>query len=224
MRSLCFAVACAFAGLYASPAISQTRPDPYLRIAVASVEANPAGRTLEKLKTRISEAGREGIALLCFPQNSVAAAPEAIPGPISSAVCDQAKEAKVDVIVNLAEKEGDKVYQTSLLIDGQGKIVGKYRQTHRMPEEKLSLGDELPVFRRDYGTIALKSGSDHYFPEIDRIYALKGATLVVWSAEPEPLEDEHTIEAAFRGRAVSNGIFFIGAHQSGVKDRRWDGA
>jgi predicted amidohydrolase len=218
MRFLSFTLVWALAALPAVPAVSHANPDPYVRIAAASVDANPADRTLEKLSARISEAGREGIALLCFPRNSVAAAPEAIPGPISNAVCERAKAAKVDVIVNLAEKDGDKVYQTSLLIDAQGKLVGKYRQTHRMPEEKLSLGDELPVFRRDYGTIALKSGADHYFPELDRIYALKGASVIVWSAEPEALEDEHTIEAAFRGRAVSNGIFFIAAHQSGVKD------
>jgi predicted amidohydrolase len=218
MRFLSLAVACAIALGGTTPALSQANPDPYVRIAAASVDANPAGRTIEKLSARISEAGREGIALLCFPRNSVAAAPEAIPGPISTAIADRAREAKIEVIVNLAEKDGDKTYQTSILIDRQGQIVGKYRQTHRMPEEKLNLGDDLPIFRRDYGAIALKSGSDHYFPELDRIYALKGASLVVWSADPEPLEDEHTIEASFRGRAVSNGIFFIAAHQSGVKD------
>src|SRR5262249_8826077 len=134
MKYLSFAVACALAVGSATPALPQANPDPYVRIAAASVDANPSGRTLEKLSARISEAGREGTALLCFPRNSVAAAPEAIPGPLSTAIGDRAREAKIEVIVNLAEKDGDKIYQTSLLLDRQGQIVGKYRQTHRMPE------------------------------------------------------------------------------------------
>ncbi|HEV3027662.1 MAG TPA: carbon-nitrogen hydrolase family protein, partial [Planctomycetota bacterium] len=218
MRISSLFLAGALAWIPATPATAQADPDPYVRIAVATLDSDPSGRTLEKVLARISEAGRESASIVCFPRNSVAAPPEPIPGPITIAVGDRARDARVDVVLNLAEKEGDKVYQTSVLIDRQGTVAGKYRQTHRMPDEALSLGEELPVFRRDYGTIALKSGSDHYFPELDRIYALKGATLVVWSADPEPLEDEHTSEVSFRGRAVSSGIFFACARQSGVKD------
>jgi predicted amidohydrolase len=218
MHSVSFILAAALPWFLASPATPQSDPDPYVRIAVASLDAQTSGRSVEKLLARISEAGREGVSLVCFPRNSVAAAPEPVPGPITGAVAERAREARVDVVLNLAEKDGDKVFSTSVLIDRKGTLAGKYRQTHRMPDEALSLGNELPVFRRDYGTIALKSGSDHYFPELDRIYALKGATLIVWSADPEPLEDEHTSDVSFRGRAVSSGIFFACARQTGVKD------
>jgi predicted amidohydrolase len=195
-------------GLFVAPAAAAEPEGAYVRIAVVSLEADPKGRTLKKLLDWTSKAGREGASLVCFPRNAVAADPEPIPGPISKAVAARAKEAKVDVVANIAEKDGVKTFQTSFLVDREGRLVGKYRQTHRLPGERHAVGNDLPIFRRDYGNLALKSGTDHYFPELDRVYALKSATLVVWSAEPEPVEDEHTTEAAFRGRAVSNGIFF----------------
>jgi predicted amidohydrolase len=189
-----------------------------VRIAAVSLEVDPKERTLGRLLERISEAGREGVALVCFPRNSVAADPEPIPGPISKAVAARAKEARVEVVVNIAEKEGTRVFQTSFLCDRAGNLAGKYRQTHRMPDERLDLGDDLPVFNRDYGNVALKSGTDQFFPEIDRVYGFKGATLVVWSSEPEPLEDEHTTDAAFRGRAINTGIYFACARLAGKKE------
>jgi predicted amidohydrolase len=183
-----------------------------------SLDIDPKERTLARLLERISEAGREGLALVCFPRNSVLADPETIPGPISKAVAARAKEAQVEVVANIAERDGTKVFQTSFLCDRAGNLVGKYRQTHRMPDERLDLGDELPIFHREYGNLALKSGTDHFFPEIDRVYGFKGATLIVWSSEPEPLEDEHTTDAAFRGRAVSTGIYFACARLAGKKE------
>ena len=50
------------------------------------------------------------------------------------------------VAANLKEKEGEKLYSTSYLIGADGKVVGKYRKSHRLPDEPIALGNELPVF------------------------------------------------------------------------------
>jgi predicted amidohydrolase len=78
-----------------------------------------------------------------------------------------------------------------VLLDRDGKPVGKYRKSHKMPDESMALGDELRALPTDFGPVGLRIGTDRFFPEIDLVYAAGGARLVLWSQMPEPVEDEH---------------------------------
>jgi predicted amidohydrolase len=71
-----------------------------------------------------------------------------------------------------------------------------------MPDEAMDLGDELPVFDADFGRVAMRIGTDRFFPEIDLVYAARGARVVLWSQMPEPVEDEHAQDFPSQGRAA----------------------
>ncbi|RPJ55769.1 MAG: carbon-nitrogen hydrolase family protein, partial [Acidobacteria bacterium] len=58
------------------------------------------------------------------------AAAESIPGPITKAFQERAAAHGVVVVLNLFEREGAKTYDTSPVIDADGKLLGRTRMIH----------------------------------------------------------------------------------------------
>ena len=177
-----------------------------IRVSVVSQMWSDEGRTLEKVLDCIELAAFAGADIVALPQECVKSAGEPIPGPISSAIAAAAKEHHLYVIGNLREKDGGKAYVTSFLCDREGKLVGKYRKSHKMPDEHMDLGDELPVFQTAFGPIAMRIGTDRFFPDVDHVYTAKGARIIFWAQMPEPVEDEFSQDFPSAGRAVDYGV------------------
>ncbi len=171
------------------------------RVTVVSQRWSDEGRALEAVLEKVDEAGFAGSDIVALPMECVKTDGEPIPGPISAALSERAAKHRMYVIGNIREKEGEKTYVTSFLLDRAGKLVGKYRKSHKMPDEEMALGDDLPVFETDFGRIAMRIGSDRFFPDIDHVYTAKGAGILFWAQQPEPVEDEFTQDFPSEGRA-----------------------
>jgi len=178
-----------------------------VRISVVSQIWSDEGRTLDAVLEKIREAACDGADIVALPQECVKTDGEPIPGRISRAIADAAKRYGIYVIGNIRERDGDKLYITSFLCDRKGNIIGKYRKSHKMPDEDIDLGDELPVFKTDFGTIAMRIGTDRFFPEIDLVYSVKGARVIFWAQKPEPVEDEYAQDFPSAGRAADYKLF-----------------
>ncbi|MBM4079068.1 MAG: carbon-nitrogen hydrolase family protein, partial [Planctomycetes bacterium] len=79
-----------------------------------------------------------------------------------------AREFRTHIAVAMAEtgKDGRK-FHSAVLLDRNGGVVGKYRKTHALPDDDgLALGDDLPVFKTDFGLVGLSLSTDFYFPEV----------------------------------------------------------
>jgi predicted amidohydrolase len=188
------------------------------RVAAISLIWDEGHRTLEATLAALDEAGQLGADLASLPQECVDQPAEPMPGPASLAIAQKAAEYEMYVVGNLREQDKDKTYVTSFLCDREGKIVGKYRKSHKLPyENDFDLGDELPVFSTDFGAIGLKIGTDHYFPEIDAVLRRRGASLVVWSTKPFPARDEYFITYPLRGRATQNHLYYAVARYAGLE-------
>ena len=164
-------------------------------------------RNLPTVCERLDQAAQDGADLVLLPMECVDTRGESIPGPISSAIALKAREHKMYVIGNIREADGGKTYVTSFLCDRSGNIVGKYRKSHKMPDETMDLGDELPVFQTDFGKIAMRIGSDRFFVDIDHVYTAKGAAMICWSQMPEVFEDEYQQDMPSVGRAADYNVF-----------------
>jgi len=119
-----------------------------------------------------------------------------------SALRALARKHRTYVVCALTEKEGDRTYHTALLIGRDGRTKGRYRQSHRLPEQEIALGDELPVFPTDFGSVGLTIGTDHYFMEIYDVLRLKGADVIFWLDYPEPLRDHWETDPVLEARAI----------------------
>lgn len=178
-----------------------------VRVSVVTLPWSDEGRTLAAVLDRLDEAGMADHAdIVCLPMECVKTEGEVIPGPISGALAEKARLYGMYVIGNIRERDGDNVYVTSFLCGRDGQLVGKYRKSHKLPDEDMALGDELPVFATDFGKIAMRVGSDRHFADIDHVYAAQGAGAVFWSQMPEPVEDEYLQDMPSAGRAQDYGM------------------
>lgn len=93
---------------------------------------------------------------------------EPIPGPLSMMLSDVAKKYQSYVCGNITERQDDLLYNTSVLFDRQGTLVGTYRKIHLyFPEEVMGIspGDDLPIFSTDFGKVGIMTCYDSWFPE-----------------------------------------------------------
>ncbi|MBM3783387.1 MAG: carbon-nitrogen hydrolase family protein [Acidobacteria bacterium] len=146
----------------------------------------------------------EGISVVGTTK-SYAEVSETIPGPTTEALGKVAKARKAYVAAGIYEKEGATIYNTAVLIDRNGELVGKYRKVYLPREEVekgLTPGSHFPVFQTDFGRVGLMICYDVFFSEPARYLANQGADMVlmpIWGG------DENLAKA----RAIENGVFLI---------------
>lgn len=120
----------------------------------------------------------------------------------------------------LESDEHNHVYNTSLLIDKRGAIVGRYRKIHLFSfrsKERRSLvpGKEVTVVPTELGNIGLSICYDLRFPELYRALIKKGAEIIVCPAAWPYPRTEHWITLN-RARAIEEQCYFVGCNQVGA--------
>ena len=179
---------------------------------------------------QIDAAGKLGLDAVCLGEaitmvgtgRSVADVAEPIPGPSTRRLGDAARRNKLYVVAGLMERDGDTLYNTAVLLDRKGKLAGTYRKVH-LPREEwrqgATPGGGYPVFRTDFGTVAIQICYDWFFPETAEAFALHGAEVLFAPTWGNTLPDDdggrvHG-ETTFRVRARDNGLFIVPSVYSG---------
>jgi predicted amidohydrolase/regulation of enolase protein 1 (concanavalin A-like superfamily) len=107
---------------------------------------------------------------------------EAVPGPSTDVMANLARAYSVNVAFGMLEREGGLLYNTAVLINRSGEILGKYRK-NQLPLSEVSVGitpgNGVPVFDTDFGRVALLICQDTAFPELAREAAIRGAELIL---------------------------------------------
>jgi predicted amidohydrolase len=127
----------------------------------------------------------------------------------------KAKENSSYIVSGINEREGDKLYNSAILIGPAGHI-GKYRKLHLFMNEKdlFEKGNAgLPVFDLGAFKIGIMICFDYLFPEPWRIMAEKGADLI---CHPSNLltENPHRCLPAI---AFMNRIYIATANRTGTE-------
>ena len=172
-------------------------------------------RTLKHVLTMLDEAAVQRVDVVCLPEDCVPTDGGDDAGAALDAIAAKAKASKMHVAACLKEREGDNLYATSYLIGPDGKMIGTYRKSHRLPYEDIALGDKLPVFNTKLGKVGLMIGTDHYWPEVPLVLALKGAELILWSHSPEPVPQGFPLEIVSRVRAIDNHVTLVRSGYAG---------
>jgi predicted amidohydrolase len=108
------------------------------------------------------------------------------------------------------------VYNTALLVDRHGDLIGEYRKTHLTTLEILGgvqAGTTLDVFGMDVGQVAIVICWDMWYPEPLRLASLKHADIVLWPYEQDRHVGHRQVTA--RARAMDNGVVIVGSSQVG---------
>ncbi|MBZ5594373.1 MAG: carbon-nitrogen hydrolase family protein [Acidobacteriia bacterium] len=128
---------------------------------------------------------------------------EPLAGPTAERLGEVARRKHAYIIAGIYEREAPAVYNTAILIDRAGRLVGKYRKVY-LPREEieagLTPGNDYPVFRTDFGKIGIMICWDVEYADPARALALKGAEMIlmpIWDGNP----------TLTRARAIENHVF-----------------
>jgi len=120
------------------------RPAREVRVAVCQILGIDSDRegNFQRITHALEQAVKDKADIACFPESIVLgwenpdahklAAP--IPGEDSDRICGLAKRFNVMMVIGLDEKDGDKLYDSAILVDRDGKILLKHRKINVLPE------------------------------------------------------------------------------------------
>ncbi len=192
-------------------------------------------RGLESLTT----AAADGAQLVCFaelafepfyPQLPAGDRPaelaQEVPGPITEVFAKRAAELGVVVVLNLYERDGDRCFDCSPVIDADGTLVGRTRMVHITDyacfheQGYYTPGDTgAPVFDTRVGKIGVSICYDRHYPEYMRALALAGAELVVVPQAGAVGEwPDGLYEAELRVASFQNGYFTALCNRVGAEE------
>lgn len=109
-----------------------------------------------------------------------------VPGPLTEEFGALAKRHGVVVVLNLFERSGEETFDSSPVIDADGRLLGTTRMMHIMDgpgfheRDYYTAGDNIrPVYETQAGKIGVAICYDRHFPEYMRGLGLLGAEIVV---------------------------------------------
>ncbi len=204
------------------------------RIAVGLVQmrCEPGNKAanLERAEHLLSGlAGRVGIA--CLPEMfevgydlagigpALFELAEPVPGPTSEDLATLARKLGLAIVAGVTERDPDVeglLYDTTVLLDHQGELVGRYRKSHLHPSEHgfFRPGNALPVFALAGLRIGIAVCFEHAFPQIFTTLARRGAALVV-NPSAVPVGFGHLQDLRTRARAQDNQLFVAAVNHVG---------
>ncbi|NWG04840.1 MAG: acyltransferase [Syntrophaceae bacterium] len=137
-----------------------------------------------------------------------------------------AEEEKVVLICPIFEMEGDFFYNSTIVINAGGEVLGSYRKIHvpQIPlwEEKyyFSSGNHgFPVFNTKFATVGIQICWDNFFPEGSRILALKGAQ-IIFSPTAAAFASQRKWETVIASNAVTNGVYIFRVNRVGSEEKQ----
>ena len=207
--------------------VAVTLPERRVRIIVAKCTPRPEGlATCEDNQKRMESvfdaiaADGEKPDLVVFPETLLTRwvpdlgtdmGAQPIPGPHTQWASAFARKLHTNVVVSLREKTNGRYYNSAVVIDRAGSIVGVYRKTQLTVGEYESgydWGDNLPVFDLDFGKVGVLICWDLWFPEAIRALRLKGAEIIAYPIAETSVEH---FDWMWKTRAMENGIYLAAA-------------
>jgi len=224
-------------------------------LKVAAAQLGPSRDDKKEVVVRMErlmeEAAEQRIDMLAFPE--LALTPffpnrlerdndhwfDELPGALTERLFGIARDARIVVVFPYGEQDGIAHYNSALVIDADGRVLGKYRKTHipayfpsnrpggtgsfeRLYFAPGNLG--FPVFDTPKGRVGVQICYDRMFPEGSRILGLKGVEVVFYPHNYSTYGFEYRATSwgrLIQARAYENGFFAVvpnKAGQEGVRD------
>lgn len=167
-----------------------------------------------------------------------------MPGAATQPLFERARERRMAMSFGYAEltPEGRR-FNTSILVNRAGKIIGKYRKVHlpghaefdakrafqHLEKRYFEPGDlGFPVFRMDGGIYGMCICNDRRWPETYRVMGLQGVEMVVLGFNTPSVNSQKSTEApemrvfhhklSLQAGAYQNSTWVVAVAKAGVED------
>ncbi len=232
-----------FIVLLSGVCVSDVKADETLRVGLIQMNARLHDKeyNLAQAERLIRQAAARGAKIVCTPEAAVQgyprvelppgtsanapqivaqrqkilAAAETIPGPATERFDALARDLGIWIVFGMDENRGGKLFNTAVLMNPQGQIVGTYSKVHLqnwMLASGVNHGDAFPVWEIEIGGVKVKIGIeicyDIQHPESTRELALGGAEVVF---NPYCTEDfsRPLLVHLYQTRALENCLFIV---------------
>lgn len=217
-----------------------------VRVGMAQMLVEPGAMedNLARAADMIHAAASDGCAIVVLPEcldlgwTSATARELAqpVPGTASDRLCEAAASSAITVVAGLTERDGDRLFNTAILVDARGEVLAKHRKINELDfaRKVYDAGTSLSVVATDHGVIGMNICADNAYPTLalGRAMAVMGADLVLspcaWAVPPDfdnavrPYGDEWV--TAYGALARETGMPVIGVSNVGpVVGGEWDG-
>jgi len=141
---------------------------------------------------------------------------EDIDGSTVSYLKTISKKLNIIVVGGFVEKCDTEFFDTTIVADPRGDIIGSYRRISLWQDESndLSRGEDLCIVDTPIGRAGILVSRDLTFPEIARSLAFEGAEIIMISGA---LDDHAYWEVFCRARALENACFVVASNRVGVE-------
>ncbi|MCH9046590.1 MAG: N-carbamoyl-D-amino-acid hydrolase [SAR324 cluster bacterium] len=222
----------------------------------------PRGRVVERMLALLEVADNKRCKLVVYPELALTTFfprwftedqgeidsffESEMPGPETQRLFDEAARRGIGFCLGyaeLAEEPGRlRRFNTSILVDSGGNIIGKYRKVHlpghgeyepqrpfqHLEKRYFEVGDlGFPVFRGFGGIMGMCICNDRRWPETYRVMGLQGVEMVMLGYntpqinaavyEPGHLRMFHN-HLSMQAGAYQNGVWVIGVAKAGVEE------
>jgi predicted amidohydrolase len=208
------------------------------KVALVQLKASvDKKKNLKKILDYINKAAKRGAKLCAFPEfmmfyttssqspKELASLAETINGEFINSISKSAKQNSIQVVGTFYEKspKTDRVYDTSFLIDKNGKVLSKYRKIHLYDalgfkeSNKLYAGSKIvKPTRTTLGKMGMMICYDLRFPEMSRTLVSAGSEIIVAPSAwvKGEMKEEHWLTIN-KTRAIENGCYLISPDQVG---------
>jgi len=200
-----------------------------MRVALCQlpVSADP-GVNLRRAREALGAAAADGADLAVFPEATMVrfgadlrAAAEPLDGPFCSGLAEAAKDTGVALVAGVFEPATDgRVYNTAVVLDGDGALVASYRKLHlfdaftQRESDLVAPGSSVVLATLAGVPVGVQICYDIRFPELTRALAVGGASLVTVSAAWQAglFKEEHWV-TLLRARAIENTVWVAAVGQ-----------
>jgi predicted amidohydrolase len=188
-------------------------------VAVAQLGITPSVRkNTEKIRHFIKLAKSKNADIICFPETSLKAEPIDIKDPKIKEILSECKKNSIWCIIGDFIKERKHTYNTMLLIDRKGKLVGKHRKVFVCEDNPfVKKGYEFKVFSTELGKIGIATCWDVAYPNTIHTMAKKQADIIfcpmywcydIWAHKKNHLiEEKKILESLILTRAYENLVY-----------------
>jgi len=172
-----------------SVSLSETTPVPprWVRVACTQGPYRLEDYGLEAFGKALDVCGEGKADLALLPEYFCGeGTTETLSGASAQLLSEKARQYRMYVAGTIGryDPHTDRLYNSALLFDRQGSLMGLYDKIHmygpEIHEGGVTPGDQAPVFKTDFGKLGFMTCYDSWFTDVAELVALKGADILLF--------------------------------------------